>query len=108
MAAVDGDLSGATAQPTRRRFLTGALAAGATVPLVGWGRPGCGTRPPAPPPGLPERLFTLGVASGDPLPHAVVIWTRLAAAPRDGGGIPAVDVPVRWEMSTDETFGRNV
>src|SRR5918997_479420 len=108
MAAVDGDLSGAGSQPTRRRFLTGALSAGATVPLIGWGRPGCGTRPPTPPAGLPDGLFALGVASGDPLPHAVVIWTRLAPAPLDRGGMPAVDVPVRWEMSTDETFGRNV
>jgi alkaline phosphatase D len=36
--------------------------------------------------------FSLGVASGDPLPDGVVIWTRLAPDPlaKDGsGGMPA-------------------
>jgi len=92
---------------TRRRFLTGALALGATVPIVGWGRPGC-HRPPQPPARLPEGLFRLGVASGDPLPHRVVLWTRLAPAPLEGGGMPAVDVPVRWEVAHDERFRRVV
>jgi alkaline phosphatase D len=92
---------------TRRTFLTGALAAGATIPLVGWGRPGCAPQPP-PPAGLPDGLFALGVASGDPLPHAVVLWTRLAPAPLEGGGMPAVDVPVRWEVASDERFRRDV
>jgi alkaline phosphatase D len=92
---------------TRRRFLAGALAAGATVPLVGWGRPGCAA-PPPPPADLPDGLFALGVASGDPLPHAVVLWTRLAPVPLQGGGMPDVDVPVRWELSGDEHFGRGV
>ena len=32
--------------------------------------------------------FTLGVASGDPLPDGVVLWTRLAPEPLDGGGMP--------------------
>ncbi len=96
---------------SRRRFLTGALAAGAALPLAGWGPPGRrpGVPPvPPPPPGLPSGLFSLGVASGDPLSHAVVIWTRLAPAPIAGGGMPAVDVPVRWELSSDEGFRGNV
>src|SRR5690606_23017405 len=79
---------------TRRRFLTGALALGATLPIAGWGRPGC-HRPPQPPARLPDGLFRLGVASGDPLPHRVVLWTRLAPAPLEGGRMPAVAVPVR-------------
>jgi alkaline phosphatase D len=98
----------------RRRFLTGALAAGAALPLAGWGAPSCGPfrpgrpRPPQPPVALPDGLFSLGVASGDPLSHAVVIWTRLAPAPLEGGGMPAVDIPVRWELSSDERFRRHV
>jgi alkaline phosphatase D len=32
--------------------------------------------------------FTLGVASGDPEPDGVVIWTRLAPQPLEGGGMP--------------------
>src|SRR5690606_9828770 len=88
---------------TRRRFLTGALALGATLPIVGWGRPGC-HRPPQPPARLPDGRFRLGVASGDPLPHRAVLWTRLAPAPLGGRGMPAVDVPVRWAGAHDDAF----
>ena len=91
---------------TRRTFLTGALAAETTVPLAGWGQLACepGRGRPRPPAALPDGLFSLGVASGDPLPTAVVLWTRLAPAPTAGGGMPAVHVPVRWEVATDDGF----
>ncbi|MBC7898360.1 MAG: PhoD-like phosphatase N-terminal domain-containing protein, partial [Cytophagaceae bacterium] len=46
--------------------------------------------------------FTLGVASGDPWPDGVVLWTRLAPDPLHGGGMPAERVPVRWEVARDE------
>ncbi len=49
--------------------------------------------------------FTLGVASGDPAPDGVVIWTRLAPNPLDGGGMPNEPVSVQWEVATDEAFG---
>jgi alkaline phosphatase D len=55
--------------------------------------------------------FTLGVASGDPTPDGVVLWTRLAPDPLapDGlGGMPARTVPVDWEIADDEAFGRVV
>jgi len=46
--------------------------------------------------------FSLGVASGDPLPDSVVLWTRLAPDPFDvGGGMPDRDVPVRWTVGTN-------
>jgi alkaline phosphatase D len=95
---------------SRRTFLTGALAAGAALPLAGWGELAGepATRPPRPPADLPDGLFALGVASGDPLPRAVVLWTRLAPVPLAGGGMPAVDVPVRWEVATDDLFGHRV
>jgi alkaline phosphatase D len=51
--------------------------------------------------------FTLGVASGDPLPDGVVLWTRLAPQPLDisgAGGMPSVRVPVRWQVAEDENF----
>ncbi|MGH8930875.1 MAG: alkaline phosphatase D family protein [Egibacteraceae bacterium] len=51
-------------------------------------------------------LFTLGVASGDPLPDGVVLWTRLAPDPLHGGGMPQRTVPVEWELAVDEGFGR--
>ncbi|MBW4674342.1 MAG: alkaline phosphatase [Desmonostoc geniculatum HA4340-LM1] len=48
--------------------------------------------------------FSLGVASGDPLPDGVVIWTRLAPNPLSGGGMPLVNVPVRWQVALDENM----
>ena len=53
--------------------------------------------------------FTVGVASGDPAPDGVVIWTRLAPHPLadDGlGGMPARAVDVEWEVAADERFTR--
>lgn len=51
-----------------------------------------------------DEIFSLGVASGDPLPSSVVIWTRLAPKPLEGGGMPAEEVEVRWDVSTDKSF----
>ena len=52
--------------------------------------------------------FTLGVASGDPLPDSVVLWTRLAPDPVRGGGMPPRNVPVHWRVATDEGMRRVV
>jgi len=52
--------------------------------------------------------FRLGVASGDPEPDGVVLWTRLAPRPLNGdglGGMPNRDVTVEWQVSTEEHFG---
>ena len=48
--------------------------------------------------------FSLGVASGDPLPDGVVLWTRLAPKPLEGGGMPMADVDVAWEIARDPRF----
>lgn len=48
--------------------------------------------------------FTLGIASGDPLPDGVVLWTRLAPDPLNGGGMPNNPFPVQWEVSLDSNF----
>src|SRR5438477_10442884 len=48
--------------------------------------------------------FTLGVASGDPLPDGIVLWTRLAPKPLEGGGMPAAIVDVDWEIARDDRF----
>ncbi|WP_285757769.1 alkaline phosphatase D family protein [Nocardiopsis ansamitocini] len=56
---------------------------------------------------LPADPFTLGVASGDPLPDGVVLWTRLAPTPLDPegrGGMPERDFAVSYEVATDERF----
>src|SRR3954470_21018923 len=46
--------------------------------------------------------FTLGVASGDPLPDGVVLWTRLAPDPLAGGGMGASPVDVEWLIARDD------
>ncbi len=48
--------------------------------------------------------FSLGVASGDPLPDGVVLWTRLAPKPLEGGGMPRAIVGVGWEIARDAAF----
>ena len=84
----------------RRQLLAGALALGAShfaPPLV---RVSGEPRLPGPP-------FTLGVASGYPLPTSVVLWTRLAPAPlMPGGGMPSEVVPVEWEVASDDRMGQ--
>jgi alkaline phosphatase D len=44
--------------------------------------------------------FTLGVASGDPLPDSVVLWTRLQPAEP----LPDTDIDVTWEIALDPDF----
>ena len=53
-----------------------------------------------------RELFTLGVASGSPRPDGVVLWTRLAPDPLQGGGMGEAPVEVRWEVAHDENFAR--
>ena len=53
---------------------------------------------------FPSYPFKLGVASEDPLPDGVVLWTRLAPYPLQGGGMPRSDVAVRYEVSEDSGF----
>ena len=53
--------------------------------------------------------FTLGVASGDPLPDGVVLWTRLAPQPLDpAGGMPPESIEVSWQICDDEAMTRVV
>ncbi|WP_088316415.1 alkaline phosphatase [Kineosporia sp. R_H_3] len=48
--------------------------------------------------------FALGVASGDPLPTAVVLWTRLVRDPFSAASMGDADVEVRWEVAGDPSF----
>jgi alkaline phosphatase D len=53
--------------------------------------------------------FSLGVASGYPMPDGFVLWTRLAPNPlAPGGGLGPEPLPVRWEVAEDRAFGRIV
>lgn len=89
--------------PARRDVVRGAAAtaAVATVTLT----PFATTEALA----APTTGFLHGVASGDPLPTAVVLWTRITpsadATPGSGRG---ERVSVAWEVATDETFTRVV
>src|SRR5690242_2786427 len=55
-----------------------------------------------------ENPFQLGIASGDPSADGFVIWTRLAPEPLLGGGMPEENVPVDWEVASDERMSRIV
>lgn len=57
---------------------------------------------------LPKGLFSLGVASGDPTPGSVVLWTRLAPDPLRGGGMPGRTVEVHWQVAEDPAFAQVV
>ncbi|MBB5684861.1 alkaline phosphatase D family protein [Sphingobium boeckii] len=60
-------------------------------------------------PGFRHYPFTLGVAAGDPTPEGFVLWTRLAPEPmKPDGGMPPLDVRVRWEVAEDAAFRRIV
>src|SRR5205814_1246774 len=52
--------------------------------------------------------YTLGIASGDPAPDGVVLWTRLAPKPLEGGGMPMEIVEVDWEIGADARFTKIV
>ncbi|MGZ8736897.1 MAG: alkaline phosphatase D family protein [Nocardioides sp.] len=56
-----------------------------------------------------NRYFKHGVASGDPLPRSVILWTRVtptaAATPGSGKG---PDVTVRWQVSRTRDFAKVV
>lgn len=88
----------------RRLLVAGAAAASA----VATGQLLTAPRARAAEAPLPEGLYTLGVASGDPLPSAVVIWTRLAPDPLNGGGMPDRAVRVDWQVAEDDRFRRVV
>lgn len=80
---------------SRRGFLAGATALGALAmaPRAAAGE------------SRESGVFAHSVASGDPLPDALVLWTRVTpvpdATPGSGRGEPTT---VRWEIARSETF----
>src|SRR4051812_46659631 len=52
--------------------------------------------------------FTLGVASGCPRETSIVLWTRLAPTPLEGGGMPAGSVDVRYRVCSDDGMKHTV
>lgn len=89
---------------SRRGFLAVTSAAGATFAAA---TAGLSTAPTWAAPRFTAYPFSLGIASGDPLPDGVVLWTRLAPDPlaADGlGGMPPYQLPVTWQVATDPQF----
>jgi alkaline phosphatase D len=86
---------------TRRRFVAGGASLGVLAAAPAFLR---GLRAAAEQ--APSALFTLGVASGDPGAHSVVLWTRLAPEPLAGGGLGERIVPVKWQIALDPGMRR--
>ncbi|MFE5897355.1 alkaline phosphatase D family protein [Streptomyces sp. NPDC056488] len=88
--------------PTRRTVVKAAAVTAVAAPaLLGAASPAlAGTGAPA---------FLHGVASGDPLPDGVLLWTRVTPVPEavPGSGL-GPDVRVGWEVAEDRGFARTV
>jgi alkaline phosphatase D len=83
----------------RRKFLAGGVGIAAGLGIVGPAAlsTSASSAPPA--------VFAHGVASGDPLPDAVVLWTRVTPTPDclPGAG-RGPEVVVTWEVARDPAF----
>jgi alkaline phosphatase D len=49
-----------------------------------------------------DNPFTLGVASGDPTPDGIVLWTRLAPRPEDPLALGERTIAVSWRIALDD------
>ncbi|WP_069811828.1 alkaline phosphatase D family protein [Streptomyces sp. TP-A0874] len=89
------------AENTSRRTVVKAAAAAsaALIPLAAVPAAAARTGP----------AFLHGVASGDPLPDGVLLWTRVTPVPEalPGSGLGA-DTEVGWEVAEDRAFERVV
>ncbi|MFD9011288.1 alkaline phosphatase D family protein [Streptomyces sp. NPDC059552] len=94
--------SRAAATPRRRTVVLAAAATAALAPLTSLGASAAHAAGTAP-------AFLHGVASGDPLPDGVLLWTRVTPTPEavPGSGLgPATQVG--WEVASDKAFSQVV
>ncbi|NVK54541.1 MAG: alkaline phosphatase D family protein [Alteromonadaceae bacterium] len=77
----------------RRQFIKFTSAAGSSL-LISTGLAGCTANQSL---SSDKVHFTHGVASGDPLAYAVIIWTRAVPS-----GVNSATI--RWELATDSSF----
>ncbi|MFE2527094.1 alkaline phosphatase D family protein [Streptomyces sp. NPDC059382] len=94
--------SPAATNPRRRTVVLGAAAAAALAPIATLGLSPAHAAETAP-------AFLHGIASGDPLPDGVLLWTRVTPSPEavPGSGLgPAT--AVGWEVAEDRNFARVV
>lgn len=94
-------------RPSRRdilEFITVTVAAAGVAPIIGCdddGDPAGGDDMGVPGPDV-DAVYPQGLASGDPRPDSVMLWTRIEVADA------AAAEPVRYEVSTDEAFAELV
>ncbi|WP_370418788.1 alkaline phosphatase [Streptomyces sp. QH1-20] len=103
-----------SSDPISRRTAVTAVAATTTAALLPLATATAAHARPAVPapaaaPAARATGFLHGVASGDPLPDGVLLWTRVTPAPEavPGSGL-GPDVEVRWEVAEDAAFARVV
>ncbi|MFF4585509.1 alkaline phosphatase D family protein [Streptomyces sp. NPDC001388] len=82
----------------------GALAAGQLVSGDASASVGGATATAGAGTSVSGTVFGLGVASGDPLPTAVVLWTRVVPPQQGSSGILAPTVAVTWQLASDSGF----
>ncbi|MFD9501613.1 alkaline phosphatase D family protein [Streptomyces sp. NPDC060035] len=84
--------------PSRRTVVRAAAATAVAAPVLASATSARAAEGPA---------FLHGVASGDPLPDGILLWTRVTptadAVPGSGRG---ADTAVRWEIAEDKAFSR--
>ncbi|MFI5629733.1 alkaline phosphatase D family protein [Streptomyces sp. NPDC051664] len=93
-------LSSSLSAPSRRTLVKAAAATAVAAPVLGAATGARAADGPA---------FLHGIASGDPLPDGILLWTRVTptpdAVPGSGRG---ADTAVRWEVAEDKEFARIV
>ncbi|WP_327423649.1 alkaline phosphatase D family protein [Streptomyces sp. NBC_01527] len=93
-------LSSSLSAPSRRTLVKAAAATAVVAPVLGAATSARAADGPS---------FLHGVASGDPLPDGILLWTRVTptpdAVPGSGRG---PDTAVRWEVAEDKAFARIV
>ncbi len=93
-------------RPLGRRAFIGGSASFAAAALFSSSRLGGAV---AAAPVFSAYPFSLGVASGDPTPDGVVLWTKLAPKPLEpGGGMSPEPIEVSWTIAEDEGLSRAV
>ncbi|MGA4799401.1 alkaline phosphatase D family protein [Streptomyces lavendulocolor] len=87
--------------PSRRTVVKAAAATAVAAPVLAAATPAVAD--------VLAPAFLHGVASGDPLPDGVLLWTRVTPAPDalPGSG-KGPDTEVRWEVAEDRAFSRVV
>lgn len=106
-ATTNADSSGQNTVSRRRALQAGAslTAVGAAAAVASQSGVAAANAPSAPKQQKGHSVFQHGVASGDPLPNGVLLWTRVTSRPNDYAGRGrGVKTQVKWEVSPTKDF----